>query len=100
MASTTYVNNSTPAIGAAWLNEVNALLWDVFNGAATVANARTALDVYSTGEVDTALALKANVTDVDDLSGVTDAATARTNLDVYSTSQVDTQAIVFSIALG
>lgn len=63
MASTTFTDQQG-RIEASWLNEVNDVVWGVLNGATTAAEARTALDVYDTGSVDTALALKANSADV------------------------------------
>lgn len=42
MATTTFVDETT-VVEADWLNEVDALVWDVFNGATTVALAKTAL---------------------------------------------------------
>lgn len=78
MASTTFVDQNT-VIEASWLEEVDAVVHDIFDGAASKADARTALDVYSKAEVGAL---------VDDLSGVSDAATARTNLDVYSKADV------------
>jgi len=77
MASTTFVDQNT-VIEASWLNEVDAVVHDIFDGSASKADARTALDVYSKAEADAM---------VDDLSGVSDAATARTNLDVYSQAE-------------
>ena len=94
MASITFVDHTT-VVPASWLNEVDALVHDVFAAASDVATARTALGVYSqaeldAGQLDTRYYTEAEVDAlVDDLSGVTDAATARTNLDVYSQSETD-----------
>jgi len=47
MASTTFVDLVT-VINTAWLNDVDALVWDVFGGATTAALARTALAIQPT----------------------------------------------------
>lgn len=110
MASTVYVNGTT-VIFADWLNDVDALVYDVFGAANTDADARTNLGVAIGSDV------QAWDAGLDDIAGlaVTDGNiivgdganwvaesgdTARTSLDVYSKSEVDTQAIVFAIALG
>lgn len=46
MPSTTFVDKVT-TINTAWLNDVNSLVWTVFNGATTPALARTALSLGS-----------------------------------------------------
>jgi len=48
MPSTNFVNNST-VIVADWLNEVNALVWGVFNGATTAAAARASISAAQSG---------------------------------------------------
>lgn len=65
---------------------------------ASVSTARTNLGVYSTTEVDTAVALK--LAKASNLSDLADAATARTNLDVYNKAETDNIAISLAIALG
>lgn len=43
MATTEFIDYTSPAISAAWLNDVDALVYDVFGGASTVLTARSAL---------------------------------------------------------
>jgi len=63
MASTTFVAHNTK-VAADWLNEVDAVIWDVFNGATTAASARTAIGVYSSAEVDTLLAAQNDASEI------------------------------------
>ena len=37
--------DGTTVVDAEWLNDVDALVWDIFNGSTTAAQARTALGV-------------------------------------------------------
>lgn len=61
MATTNFVDYSTATpIRAAWLNDVDALTYDVFGGAATVAAARTALSVTDENIQDVVGAMFAN----------------------------------------
>jgi hypothetical protein len=48
MPSTTFVDNFT-VITAQWLNEVNTLVWGVFNGATTAAAARASINAAQAG---------------------------------------------------
>lgn len=77
MALTNFITNVT-TITAAWLNKVDVLLDTIFDQATTKEDARTALGVYSTAEVDaldsandTALANHlADTTDAHDASAI------------------------------
>lgn len=51
MATTNFIDQET-IIEPAWLNEVDAIVHDIFGGASTKAAARTALDVYSATQLD------------------------------------------------
>lgn len=57
-----FVDGGLPTIKAAWLNAVDAFYFTLFNSATTTSAARTALDVYSTTQVDAADALKLSLT--------------------------------------
>lgn len=72
MAATTY--SPGVVINSPWLTDVNNLVWGVFNGATTPAQARTALGVSQTGQ-DTTYAFRAN-----NGSDFANPATVRTNI--------------------
>jgi hypothetical protein len=50
MANTTFVDKST-VIQADWLNEINSFFWDLFQGAQSVQEAKTALGLSSSSVV-------------------------------------------------
>lgn len=51
MSDTNFLQRNTK-IKTSWLQDVNNFVYRIFGGASTVPQARTALDVYSSGEVD------------------------------------------------
>lgn len=67
MASTTFTARVTK-IAAAWLNEVNTLVHTVFSAATTAAEARTALDVPSTTDLNNHLNDSADAHDASAIS--------------------------------
>ena len=72
----------------------------------SVAAARANLDVYSTGQIDAAIASASDAVSQaalhkdQNLADLADKATARTNLDVYSTGQTDTAIVSASDAVS
>lgn len=93
MASTVF--NTGTVITKEWLNDANALVYDVFNSATTAALARTALGLGSMAlQSASAVAITggtiAGITDLavaDGGTGASTAADARTNLGVPSTTE-------------
>lgn len=90
MASITFSSGTT--ITSVWLNDVNNLVWGVFNGATTPALARTALGVTPTG-ADTTYAFRAN--NLSDLANLT---TARSNLGAAASGAVTASGITMNTA--
>jgi hypothetical protein len=92
MATTTFVSGTL--ITSEWLNEVDALLWDLFQGADTAAEARTALGlgtmaVQNKTAVDITGGTIVGITDLavaDGGTGASTAAGARTNLELGTIS--------------
>lgn len=89
-----FVDQSTPAIGATWLNAIDAFYFTLFNSATTAAQARTALGSTAVGDAlfTTASAAAARTTlgstaVGDALFITTSAAAARTTLDVPSKAE-------------
>lgn len=60
MASTNFQPGTT--IPSSWLNETNSLVWTVFNGASTLAAAKTRLGLDSLGTMSTQNASSVNIT--------------------------------------
>jgi len=84
MATTNFVDNTT-VINAAWCNDVDAVVWGVFNGATTVTAAKTALNYGSLADLSTVNDSNWSGTDLAVANGGTGASTAnaaRTNLGV------------------